>query len=215
MVYFDGCCSRAVNEYIEAARGVACEILDVVAEGLWVADKCALSRFIRDTHSDSVLRLNYYPQQKQKENSNSNSSIGFGEHSDPQILTILRSNDVRGLEILWREEGIWIPVPPDPNEFFVMVGDALQVLTNGRFRSVRHRAVTNWCKPRMSIMYFGAPPLNSWITPLLPHKHNQHPLYKPFTWAQYKQAAYSLRLRDSRLDLFKLPQHPHHLLLTP
>ncbi|KAF7804951.1 gibberellin 2-beta-dioxygenase 2-like [Senna tora] len=210
----------AVREYIEAAREVACKILDVVAEGLRVPDKLMLSRLIRDAHSDSVLRLNHYPANWDPQASKSNSSIGFGEHSDPQILTILRSNDVSGLQIC-THDGLWIPVPPDPNEFFVMVGDALQVFTNARFRSVRHRALTNTNsgKARLSIMYFGAPPLNSWITPLPIMLSHKHPLYKPFTWAQYKQAAYSLRLRDSRLDLFKAhpqphPQHPITHLIT-
>ena len=127
--------SCAVNDYIEAAREVACEILDLVAERLRVPDKFALSRLIRDANSDSLLRINHYPptktwdpskfHQRQFLNDNTN-SIGFGEHSDPQILTILRSNDVGGLQISTADD-LWIPVPPDPNQLFVMVGDVLQV----------------------------------------------------------------------------------------
>ncbi|KAK4273300.1 hypothetical protein QN277_021729 [Acacia crassicarpa] len=207
--------SCAVEEYIEAAREVACEVLELVAEGLWITDKLALSRHIRDAQSDSVLRLNYYPASSDPSMVVPNNSIGFGEHSDPQILTVLRSNDVCGLEIS-THDGLWIPVPPDPDEFFVMVGDSLQALTNGRLRSVRHRAVTNRSKSRMSVIYFGAPAPNSWIRPLPillpPH---QQPLYKPFTWAQYKEAANSLALRHTRLDLFKAPDAPLLLSASP
>lgn len=122
-------CSEAVDDYVGAVADLSCELLDLMAEGLWVSDKTIFSKLIRDVQSDSLLRLNHYPPLKNKDSfiNGSGERIGFGEHSDPQILTILRSNDVGGLQICM-PDGLWVPVQPDPNAFYVMVGDALQVI---------------------------------------------------------------------------------------
>lgn len=95
--------SSTLSAYTEAVRELACEILELIAEGLGVPDTWIFSRFIRDVDSDSVLRLNHYPPIINKDNNKDTSQqftkVGFGEHSDPQIITILRSNEVGGLQI--------------------------------------------------------------------------------------------------------------------
>ncbi|CAL5425866.1 unnamed protein product [Camellia sinensis] len=202
--------SCVVNDYIQAVRDLSCEILDLIAEGLWVPDNSVFSKLIRDAHNDSCFRLNYYPPLKHfrelelSPKLNPDTRMGFGEHTDPQILTILRSNDVGGLQICL-DDGLWVPVLPDPNVFCVFVGDALKAMTNGRFVSASHRVlVTNTIKPRMSTIYFGAPPLDAYISPIPELVSPQKPsLYKHFTWSEFKKTFYSLRLGDCRLDLFK------------
>lgn len=78
-----------------------------------------------------------------------------------------------------------------------------QVLTNGRFKSVKHRVVANSLKSRVSMIYFGGPSLGQRIAPL-PQLlgEGEQSLYKDFTWSEYKKAAYKSRLGDNRLAHF-------------
>ncbi|KAL5230132.1 hypothetical protein ABZP36_028908 [Zizania latifolia] len=222
--------SAVVNEYIEAVRQLACEILDLLGEGLGLKDTRYFSKLITSTDSDSLLRINHYPpsctihkldhddQCKMKSVVSSKASnganltaggrVGFGEHSDPQILSLLRANDVDGLQVLLPDRDgkeAWVQVPADPSAFFVNVGDLLQALTNGKLISVRHRVIATACRPRLSTIYFAAPPLHTRISPLAETITTSNPRrYRPFTWAEYKTTMYSLRLSHSRLDLFKI-----------
>ncbi|EYU26234.1 hypothetical protein MIMGU_mgv1a021466mg [Erythranthe guttata] len=78
-------------------------------------------------------------------------------------------------------------------------------MTNGRFKSVRHRVVANSRKARISMIYFGGPPLCEKIAPLpsLLIQGDQDSLYNEFTWFDYKTSVYTSRLSDNRLGLFE------------
>ncbi|RDX61243.1 Gibberellin 2-beta-dioxygenase, partial [Mucuna pruriens] len=80
----------------------------------------------------------------------------------------------------------------------------MDVMTNGRFKSAKHRVLTGSTMSRLSIIYFGGPPLNEKIAPLpsLVSKEEEC-LYKELTWQEYKNAAYKSRLSDNRLTLFE------------
>ncbi|KAF7822543.1 gibberellin 2-beta-dioxygenase 1-like [Senna tora] len=195
---------QALKDYILAVRKMACEILDLMAEGLNIQPRNVFSKLVTDKQSDSVFRLNHYPPCPELAmNGSSENRIGFGEHTDPQIISLLRSNNTCGLQISLRD-GSWISVPPDQTSFFINVGDSLQVLTNGRFKSVKHRVLANGFKSRLSMIYFGGPPLNHKIAPLpsliLKGKES---LYNEFTWFEYKKSAYGSRLADNRLGHFE------------
>jgi gibberellin 2-oxidase len=78
-------------------------------------------------------------------------------------------------------------------------------MTNGGLKSVKHRVMTDTNMSRLSMIYFGGPPLNEKIVPLpsiLVSKEEQS-LYKEFTWREYKNAAYKSRLSYNRLSLFE------------
>jgi len=132
------CCRCLLNSYMCSVKKMACDILELMAEGLKIQQKNAFSKLLRDKESDSVFRVNHYPACPELA-VNGQNMIGFGEHTDPQIISLLRSNNTSGLQIYLRD-GSWISVPPDHNSFFINVGDSLQV---------QHKPCY-WCTPKTS-----------------------------------------------------------------
>ncbi|GMH26074.1 hypothetical protein Nepgr_027917 [Nepenthes gracilis] len=196
--------SGAIRSYVCAVKKMACEVLELVAQGLNMERSNVFSRLVEDENSDSCFRLNHYPPCPSGLRAQSDRNlIGFSEHTDPQIISALRSNNTSGLQILL-SDGTWLPVPPDYNSFFINVGDSLQVMTNGRFKSVKHRVLAEGMKSRISMIYFGAPPLCEKIAPLPSLiEEEEQSLYNEFTWRDYKDAAYKSRLSVNRLSLFE------------
>ncbi|KAL5564265.1 hypothetical protein UlMin_027429 [Ulmus minor] len=193
----------ALKDYISAVKKMACDILELMAEGLKIQPRNVFSKLLMDEESDSVFRVNHYPPCEELEGERDRNVIGFGEHTDPQIISVLRSNNTSGLQISLRD-GSWISVPPDQDSFFINVGDSLQVMTNRRFQSVKHRVLANSHKSRVSMIYFGGPPLCEKIAPLpCLIEGEEKSLYKEFTWFEYKKSAYNSRLSDNRLGHFE------------
>uniref|UniRef100_A0A0D9WIM5 Fe2OG dioxygenase domain-containing protein n=1 Tax=Leersia perrieri TaxID=77586 RepID=A0A0D9WIM5_9ORYZ len=225
--FMTSCMSRvfrdAANEYVSAMRGMARTVLEMVADGLGVSPRGTLADMVvADKASDQLLRLNHYPPCPLLQNIMPNCSpTGFGEHTDPQLISILHSNSTSGLQVAIHDDDDdnnhqWVSVPPDPSSFLVIVGDSLQVMTNGRFRSVKHRVVANKLKSRVSMIYFGGPALGQRIAPLRQllqraaagGDEEKESRYEEFTWGEYKKAAYLSRLGDNRLAPFLRQQQP-------
>lgn len=192
----------AVTDYVSAVKKMGCGVLELIADGLKIKQRNVFSKLVMDEESDSVFRLNHYPPCPDLQAISGRDLVGFGEHTDPQIISILRSNNATGLQISLKD-GTWVSVPPDQTSLFIIVGDSMQVMTNGRFNSVKHRVLANSNKSRFSMIYFGAPPMNARITPIESlMEEGEASLYKEFTWLEYKKSAYTSRLADNRLGHF-------------
>ena len=120
--------SSILNEYIKAVMELSVEILELMAQGLHIKEKDEFSKYVMDEESDSVLRFNHYPPRPHMQGLSNRCLTGFGEHTDPQLISILRSNNTSGLEIALKD-GSWVSVPSDHTSFFVNVGDSLQVIS--------------------------------------------------------------------------------------
>ncbi|KAL5223805.1 hypothetical protein ABZP36_010444 [Zizania latifolia] len=94
------------------------------------------------------MRANYYPPCRQ-----AGKVLGLSPHCDASGLTlVLQVNNVQGLQI--RKDGQWLAVDALDGALLANVGDVLEVLSNGRYRSIEHRTVVNPEKERISAAVF-------------------------------------------------------------
>ena len=92
---------------------------------------------------------------------------GVGEHTDYGLLTILRQDDTGGLQVKSRSR--WIDAPPIPGSFLCNIGDMLERLTRGIYRSTPHRVINTSPRDRLSFPFFFDPGFDARIVPLPGH----------------------------------------------
>jgi isopenicillin N synthase-like dioxygenase len=89
---------------------------------------------------------------------------GVGEHTDYGLLTILLQDDAGGLEV--RSRSRWVPAPPLPGSFVCNIGDMLDRMTGGRFRSTPHRVRNPAPRDRLSLPLFFDPGFFTRVQPI-------------------------------------------------
>ncbi|MED6118177.1 Protein srg1 [Stylosanthes scabra] len=147
-----------------------------------------------------AMRMNYYPPCPEPEK-----VIGITPHSDGVGLTILlQVSEVEGLQI--KKDGIWVPVKPLPSAFIINVGDILEVVTNGIYRSIEHRAVVNSEKERLSIATFYSPRLDTILGPASSLITKQTPpRFKTIKMKEYLQGLFARKLDGkSYIDVLRI-----------
>ncbi len=88
-------------------------------------------------------------------------TAGVAEHTDYGFLTILWQDDRGGLEV--RTERGWVAVAPDPAALICNIGDMLERLTGGGYRSTAHQVRSPSDGDRISIPFFFDP---DWDAPI-------------------------------------------------
>ncbi|XP_057836586.2 protein DMR6-LIKE OXYGENASE 1 [Cryptomeria japonica] len=191
---------EVAGKYSKEIRVLVLRLLAAISEALG-QDSDYLNAIL-GKHTQA-LQINYYPACP-----NPDLTLGIAPHSDPGGITVLMQGDVSGLQVL--KDGKWFAVEAIPNAFVVNVADQIQVVSNGRFKSAEHRAVTNKTAARISIPTFYSPSLETFIGPAPSMVDDEHPaLYRRYKYEEYMTAFWNQSLKGkSILDRFKIETSP-------
>lgn len=173
---------------------VASRIIDFLADGL------GASGALSDAFADGlrVQRLTRYPAYSDIfPRRAAASEISCGAHTDYGGLTLVHA-DTAGLAVLKpnangtkldsgtffsdlsvRHLDEWVDVPPVAGSLVVMFGEALQVLTNDRIPSTRHRVDVDGGVARQSLTFFYDPNPDFMLAPLPAFSDEKEAVYEP------------------------------------
>ncbi|KAF6166823.1 hypothetical protein GIB67_005699 [Kingdonia uniflora] len=185
-------------EYCKRTREVAAELLKGISESLGL-EECYINKTLELDSGFQILTVNLYPPCPQPE-----LAMGMPPHSDHGLLTLLIQNEIGGLQL--KHKGKWIHVNALPNSFLVNTADHIEILSNGNYKSVVHRAVVNDKCTRISLAVTHGPSLETVVTPASELIDNESPAaYRGMKYKDYLELQQSNNLHDkSCLDRIRV-----------
>ncbi|KAK7363605.1 hypothetical protein VNO77_05754 [Canavalia gladiata] len=180
--------SEIVEVYSREVRKLCQNVLKYIALGLGLKGDVFEKMFGEEMQA---IRMNYYPPCCRPD-----LVLGLSPHSDGSALTVLqqaRGSPV-GLQIL--KDKTWVPILPIPHALVMNIGDTIEVLTNGRYKSVEHRAVVHKEKDRLSIVTFYGPSHEVELSPM-PQFVDEN---NPCKFRSYNHFQYTMHYASSKLD---------------
>ncbi|XP_052878952.1 2-oxoglutarate-dependent dioxygenase 11-like [Gossypium arboreum] len=124
------------------------------------SDPEKLSSFFED--GIQGIRMKYYPPCVE-----ASKVYGLAPHLDATGLTLmllLQVNEVEGLQIKRNEK--WVTVKPILTAFIINIGDMVEIMSNGEYKSIEHRVVVNPGKEWVSMAALRYGNKNAQVGPL-------------------------------------------------
>jgi isopenicillin N synthase-like dioxygenase len=148
----------AVTEWMAAMEQLGQRILGLMALGLG-RDADFFARGLTAAPT-SLFRIFRYPPHPHGDTD----TWGVGEHTDYGLLTLLATDGTPGLEV--NVQGEWLDAPADADFVICNLGDMLDRLTGGRYRSTPHRVRNHADHDRYSLPFFLDPGWDATVEPL-------------------------------------------------
>lgn len=151
---------HTVLEYMESMTSLGHTIMAGVALSLGLEEAYFADRYTRDPLI--LFRIFNYPGRPNADDREP--TWGVGEHTDYGLLTILKQDETGGLQV--KSQGHWISAPPIPGTFLCNIGDMLERMTGGQYRSTPHRVRNVTIRDRLSFPFFFDPGFDTEVRPI-------------------------------------------------
>jgi isopenicillin N synthase-like dioxygenase len=155
---------ETVLDYMDAMTKLGHRVMAGIALSLDLEESYFADLYTTDPLT--LFRIFNYPPSPEK--ADDEYSWGVGEHTDYGILTILQQDESGGLQI--KTESGWIDAPPVAGSLVCNIGDMLDRMTGGFYRSTPHRVRNLSHKNRLSFPFFFDPNFNVEVKPIDPRR---------------------------------------------
>ncbi|KAL6522161.1 hypothetical protein OROMI_032038 [Orobanche minor] len=155
---------ETMKQYRSEVKDLALKIMEVMDENLGLPKGYIRKAFNGGDEKNHAAffgtKVSHYPPCPNPDKVN-----GLRAHTDAGgVVLLFQDDEVKGLQIL-RGGDQWIDVQPMRNAIVINTGDQIEVLSNGRYKSVWHRVLATWDGNRRSIASFYNPSYKATIEP--------------------------------------------------
>jgi isopenicillin N synthase-like dioxygenase len=141
----------AVLTHLADMTRIGQAVLAGLAQGLGLAPDWFRTHLTEDP--TVLFRIFRYPPVADRDGSDDGTAWGVGEHTDYGLLTVLAQDGRGGLQVRARDR-TWFDVDPRPDRLVCNLGDMLERLTGGQYRSTPHRVRNAGSEERLSFPFF-------------------------------------------------------------
>lgn len=193
---------KAMKEFTAHLEKLAELLLDLLCENLGLEKGYLKKAFYGSQGPSFGTKVSNYPPCPQPE-----LIKGLRAHTDAGgIILLFQDDKVSGLQLL--KDGQWIDVPPMRHSIVINLGDQLEVITNGKYKSVMHRVIAQTDGNRMSLASFYNPGSDAVIYPapaLVEKEKEKSEVYPKFVFEDYMKlyAGLKFQAKEPRFEAMK------------
>ncbi|KAJ6978708.1 hypothetical protein D5086_004340 [Populus alba] len=193
---------KVMKEFALEVEKLAEQLLDLLCENLGLEKGYLKKAFYGSKGPNFGTKVSNYPPCPKPD-----LIKGLRAHTDAGgIILLFQDDKVSGLQLF--KDGQWIDVPPMKHSIVINLGDQLEVITNGKYKSVLHRVIAQTDGTRMSIASFYNPGSDAVMYPapaLVEKEAEESQIYPKFVFADYMKLYSGLKFqaKEPRFEAMK------------